>query len=106
MATNSPHAIVTVNGLQSVCDGDCAYAFASSTPEVTSQTISGNVVSIQMTNPLNIPATTDWLTIWIVDQTCTFVSVTFTDVQCELPTNADGSVKLAAGDYDAVVKMI
>lgn len=106
MPSSQANVIVTVNGIPSVCTGDCSYIFASTTFEVTSQTINGNVVSITMTNPQNYPLPTSFINVKVGGHVCTFVSGTLTDFQCELPANSDGSPILDAGEYDVNLRLV
>ena len=103
MPASTFNAIVTVNGLPSVCTASCAYTFASTTFEITSQVMTGNAVRILMTNPQAKAITNSQIMASVSGKICTIVSGTPTDFICTLPVNPDGSPELAAGSFDVAL---
>lgn len=91
---------MTVNGFPSVCTDNCEYRFLSNTPEITSQSLSGSVVSVAISNPTGVNYDTDMLIVKVDGQNCRILSGTFTSFTCQLPTNPNSSPVLKAGQYN------
>ena len=99
-AASGPQVQVISNDILAACEGDCSYTFITNTPEVTAQSLSGSIVTIQMSDPQNWAYDTSVLSIKLDGQTCTVASGTFTSFTCQMPTNTDSSPVLTAGDWD------
>lgn len=65
---DSPSIHVTVNSLLSVCLNDCSYTFLENVPEVTSQSLSGNVLNLVISNPESLTISNDEITVFLGDQ--------------------------------------
>lgn len=102
-ASSVSGAIVKVNGLPSVCNGDCSYSFIENPPLITSQTkdANGATIAITISDPLNSNYPTSSLTVNIDNQPCTFRSGTFSSFTCILPINQNGLSTIRAGSYNA-----
>lgn len=101
-ASDKPNVLVTVNQIPSVCTGDCRYTFLTNTPLLTSDSISGSVVTLSLTDPSSIGYTLDQVTVTIGGQPCTIINPSTSPIsnfQCQLPTNSDSTPTMPAGSY-------
>ena len=73
-ASTQPNVFVTVNGMPSICTGDCRYTFLSNTPVVTSAQINNEKVTLSLTDPSSIGYTLNNVTISIADQPCNIIN--------------------------------
>ncbi|CAM6001510.1 unnamed protein product [Sphagnum balticum] len=106
-ATSSkPNILVTVNGLPSVCTGDCTFQFISNPPILTLATISGSILTLSLTDPGLINYNLTDVTVQIAGQPCTIITTDPTSIgnfQCQLPSNTDLTPTIISGNYIPVV---
>lgn len=50
-ASSAPNVHVTVNNLLSACTGSCSITFETSVPEIQTQTLAGNTLSVTVSDP-------------------------------------------------------
>lgn len=100
-ASDKPNVLLTVNEIPSVCTGDCRYTFLTNTPLLTSDSISGSIVTLSLTDPASIGYTLGQVSVTIGGQPCTIINPTspITNFQCQLPTNSDSTPTMPAGSY-------
>lgn len=68
---------------------------------ITSQTLTGSVVALTLSNPLNLNYPLSMLVAKVDGKICTINPAgTFTSFNCQLPVNTDNSPVLRAGDYN------
>lgn len=106
--SDKPNILVTVNGLLSVCTGDCSYTFIINPPQLTAASISTSILTLNLTDPsmLGYPLTD--VTITLDGQPCTIIDPSNSSIdnfQCRLPTNTDGTPIVRAGIYLPVVNI-
>ena len=103
LADSGPQVQVTVNNVLGTCQGNCAYNFITSAPEVTSQSLSGAQLSIAI-NDVNTDnyALTN-LKVKLGDQICSNLAGSFASFTCDLPQNSDNTPTMEAGSYIAEV---
>lgn len=105
--SSSPNVLVTVNGVPSVCVGNCEYTFLTNAPTLTSATISGPTVTLSLTDPIPINYNLNDVTVLIGTQPCKISnpSAPISNFQCQLPANADGTANMPAGSYMPTVSI-
>jgi hypothetical protein len=102
--SSQPNTIVQINGIRSVCLNDCTYTFITTVPEITSNDLSANILTITLTDPnaVNVPLAN--ITVRFDNQDCISLSGSMTSFTCTLPLSSDGvTPMLAAGDYFPIV---
>lgn len=67
---------VTVNGIPSVCTGDCSYTFITNSPILTLATRSNHILTLSLTDPSLIGYSLEDVTITLNNQPCIIVNVT------------------------------
>jgi len=100
--SSKPNLLVTVNGLVSVCTGDCTYTFLTNPPLLTMATRSGSILTLALTDPAATNYTLSDVTISLAGQPCIIlnpITSTISNFQCQLPTNSDSSPTIPAGTY-------
>lgn len=103
--SNKPTVQVTVNGIPSACNADCQYTFEDSVPALTSISMTGNIVSIGLSDPSSINAALEKLTVTIDNKPCNSLTGTMTSFTCSLPKNTDNTPMLTAGTHYPVIKI-
>ena len=103
LRTSAPkHAVtVSVNSIQAVCLADCTYDFKDRFA-ISSLSVSGSQLSLAITNPLNININFSDIRVRAEGQNCIISSSqvsTILNINCQLPTNADGTPILPAGNF-------
>ena len=103
LADSGPQVQVTVNNVLGTCQGNCAYNFITSVPEVTSQSLSGAqlTIAINDVNTDNYALTN--LKVKLGDQICSNLAGSFASFTCDLPQNSDNTPTMEAGSYIAEV---
>jgi hypothetical protein len=103
-ATQS-QVIVTVNGVQSQCNGDCSYIVnATITPQLTAATLTGARLNLTITDPASLGFNINQLKVNMDNQICTIVpGGTISLFQCDLPKNSDSTPIIRAGNYLPIV---
>jgi hypothetical protein len=103
--SSSANVLVHVNGIPSVCLGNCIYTFLSSSPQVTAASISGPTMTLTLTDPVPIGYTLADVTVTLGGQPCAINNITapLDNFQCSLPANTDGTATMTAGSYLPVV---
>lgn len=100
--SDKPNVLVKINDIPSVCTGDCRYTFLVNSPVVSSDSISGSVVTLSLTDPASVGYTLDQVTVTIAGQPCTIInpgSSSISNFQCQLPVNSDSTPTIEAGTY-------
>ena len=90
---------VKVNDIPAVCLTNCTYEFKKIL-NITSISLTGSVLTVRVSNPTGITVTAADIAIKAAGLPCTTGAVSGTttvDVQCQLPTNTDGTPALPAG---------
>jgi len=88
-----PQVLIKVNGIDGVCpDFNCDYVYVDTTSIITSQTLSGETLTIVGTN---LP--TSDVSVALANSVCGTVTATTTQISCTLTTPS------AAGAWDVVV---
>ena len=96
-ASSAPNVILTTNGIESVCTGSCSYNFNDQF-NVTSNSISGNVLSLAISDPNNV-LTVDNLKVTAQGLPCvTIAGSTLSSFTCTLTSDTNGIPRLIAGD--------
>jgi hypothetical protein len=100
-----PGVIVSVNGIQSACNGDCSYTFLENLPIITGVNLTGSTVNLNVSDlSLAIKALKE-LTVTVDGQNCVNFTGTTTNFNCKLLTNTDGTPILSAGTHLPVVNL-
>jgi hypothetical protein len=102
MPSSQPNVLVTVNGVPSVCTGNCAYAFLTDAPTLTTDSISGSILTLSLTDPSNINYNLNDVSVVFAGQTCTILNAgtsPISNFQCQLPINSDSTPTIQAGSY-------
>lgn len=97
--SEKPNVRVTVSGVPSACNTDCTYTFVNSVPVVTGASLSGNTLSLTLTDPSVLNAPLSDITVTLDNQPCTNLVGTMTSFTCDLPQNSDNTPILTAGDH-------
>lgn len=103
LAVDRPQVVVTVNDIPSTCTDACSYDFITTVPQITAQSLSTNTLSLTISDPNSDNYDLSVIKIKLGGQTCSNLAGSFTSLTCDLPTNADGTVTLEAGDHNAEV---
>lgn len=104
----SPNVLVTVNGIPSVCLGDCSYTFLGTTPTLTSMSLTGTTLTLSISDPLSAGHALSDTSITLGGSTCTISnpgSATLANFNCELPANSDGTPTVESGNYLPMIKI-
>ena len=80
--SNKPNVRVTVNDIPSACNTDCTYTFLTSVPVVNSSSLSGNTLSLTLTDPGSLNAALSTITVTLDNQPCTNLVGTMTSFTC------------------------
>ena len=103
-ASSSGNLRVTVNDMPSVCVNDCTYQFITSVPEVNAFSLTGNTISITLSNTASLTTSSlQDISVTLDNQLCTGVTGTLSSFTCILPQNTDNSPIIKAGDHFPVV---
>lgn len=100
--SDKPNVLLTVNGIPSVCTADCRYSFLTNTPLLTSDSISGSVVTLSLSDPASIGFTLDQTSVTVGGQPCAIINPSTSPISnfdCQLPTNTDSTPTMTAGSY-------
>lgn len=68
--SNKPNVRVTVNDIPSACNTDCTYTFLTNVPVVNSSSLSGNILSLTLTDPGSLNAALSAISVTIDNQPC------------------------------------
>ena len=113
-AETFPQVTVTVDNMLAGCDkNDCQFNYLPSTetPSVTSFTLSGTALSIQVAYPSGRilaavdEASVDTVSVRFGNSDCSVTSVTPSDIQCTMPTNPDSSLQIETGSFVPMVHL-
>jgi hypothetical protein len=102
MPSPQANVLVTVNGLPSVCTGNCIYSFLTNSPTLTADSISGSILTLSLTDPSNIGYSLNDVSVVFNNQPCTIINAATSPIsnfQCQLPTNSDLTPTIQAGSY-------
>ena len=102
-ACSTPNVQVTVNDILGACTNDCTYSFETTVPEINLQTLSGSVLNLGITDPLNVGFSLNDVVVGLDGQTCPITTGTLSNFNCQLPTNTDNTPIIAAGNHHASV---
>ena len=80
--SNKPNVRVTVNDIPSACNTDCTYTFFTSVPVINSCSLSGNILSLTLTDPGLLNAALSEITVTIDNQPCKNLVGTMTSFTC------------------------
>jgi hypothetical protein len=103
--SSKPTVQVTVNGIPSACNTDCSYTFIDSVPALTALSMTGNTVSISLSDPSSLNAALDKLTVTIDNKPCISLTGTMASFTCTLPQNPDNTPTLTAGKHYPTIKI-
>jgi hypothetical protein len=100
-----PGVIVSVNGIQSACNGDCSYTFLENLPIVTGVNLTGSTVNLNVSDLSLAINNLKELTVTVDGQNCVNFTGTTTNFNCKLPANTDATPILSAGAHLPVVNL-
>lgn len=103
-----PNVLVSVNGIPSVCTGNCIYTFLTNSPSLTASSLSGSILTLSLTDPTNINYNLNDVSVVFGNQSCTIInpgSSQISNFQCQLPINSDSTPTIQAGSYTPVVNI-
>ena len=109
-----PQITVEVDNMLGGCDGtNCQYTFLASgdTPVLSSFTLSGNDLTIQVANPTGRilsaqdEANIDTISVRFGNSDCSVTSVVWPQINCTMPTNPDGSMQIENGSFVPMVHL-
>jgi hypothetical protein len=101
-ASSSPSVLVKVNGVPSVCVGNCAYTFVDYS-EITALSYSGSTLTLGLSDVQSKGLTLSSVAVQVGASPCTSPTGTFSSFTCTLPTNSDSSPTLVAGSLTPLV---
>jgi hypothetical protein len=102
---NLPTVQVTVNRIQSACNTDCRYRFLDQVPELQTVSLSSNILSVTLSDPLSLNAPLTNVTITLAGQPCIEPYGNMTNFTCRLPKNPNNAVLLTAGSHYPVIRI-
>lgn len=101
-AVDRPHVIVTVNGLKSVCNGNCSYSFMHASPVIESYSFvegtNETEIWFQLSDPEGRNYSLDTLEINIGTLPCENRTGQFTNFTCSIPKTTFG-LPVASSDW-------
>jgi len=97
--SNKPNVRVTVSGIPSACNTDCTYTFLTSVPVIDAVSLNGYTLSLTLSDPGQINAPLNKITVILDDQPCTNLQGTMVSFTCELPRNSDNTPTITAGNH-------
>ena len=86
-----------------VCLNDCEYTFESSVPEINLQALTGSTLRLGISDPQSANYSLSDISVTLDGQECTSLTGILSDFTCQLPTNADGSPIISAGNHHAEI---
>ena len=89
--SNAPNVIVKANGVQSICNGTCAYSFVDYS-KITSLSSSGGVLTLALSDTQVVSFTSADVTITVQGKNCPVDSTPISALTCTLPTLVAGTV--------------
>jgi hypothetical protein len=95
-----PNVQVSTNGIPAICSGNCGYAFKD-VFNISSLSLNGSTISLALiTSPSNLTINLTSIGIWVQNLPCPIdaSATSITALTCTLPTNADLTPILIAGD--------
>lgn len=102
---DKPQVIASIDGIKSVCAGDCSFEFNSNIPTLTGANLdyasARLILSVSYPNANGVELSTTLVTIDGVP--CTGHVGSIYNFNCTLPKNTDGSPKIRAGEYHPIV---
>ena len=104
--SDKPQVLVNANGIQAVCQTNCSFSFTPILPTITSNTLTpSNSLNVTLayngtnSNAFNIRD----FSISLAGVDCLSISGSITNINCVLPKNTDGSLRIPAGNYTPLV---
>ena len=97
--------LVTVDGLLSACTGSCDITFETSVPEIQTQTLAGNTLSLTVSDPQTQNFALADLTVTLDGQACSNPTGTFASFSCTLPQNSDNTPIIRTGDHHTLLSV-
>lgn len=80
--SNKPNVRITVSNIPSACNTDCTYTFLTNVPVVTSSSLSGNTLSLVLTDPGSLNSALTAITVTVDNQPCVNLVGTMTSFTC------------------------
>jgi hypothetical protein len=103
--SSSYNVLINVNGVPSVCLGNCIYTYLANSPQLTAASISSSTLTLSLTDPGLINYSLQDTTVTLAAQPCTISNTAspISNFQCTLPVNTDATPTITAGTYTPLV---
>jgi len=100
-ASSKINVEVTVNGIPSVCKGDCSYNYITDSPVLTHASRNVAELTLSITDPAAIGYNLSHVTVSLYDEECTILNLSdpINNFTCRLPQNSDNTPRIPSGSY-------